>query len=242
MKTIKRLSILLLVSLGILLLAVGPALADATKPTDVPPDHWAYKAVVSLVEKGYLTYYQDGSFRGDQPIDRFNLAVIVAKILNEIAVGNKTSSKEDITLLRKLTTEFQDELVALSTKVNLFDDRLTYLENGYKVAQDDSARNENDIQALKDQDQQLHEQDKQLLEQDRQLQEQAKQFQEQAKQLVAQILTLTKRVEDLEGKDKLQDKDIGAIRDRLGNVETDVKKLKTWNVITTILAIIGLFT
>jgi hypothetical protein len=196
----------------LLLVFAGPAMAGTSKPTDVSPDHWAYKAVVTLVDKGYLTYFQDGSFRGDTPVDRFNLAVVVAKILNEVAIGNKSASREDMALLRKLSTEFQDEMVALSTKINLFDERLTYLENGYKQAQDDAAKAENDYQKT----------------------------QIKAKEMIAEVLTLKTRVEALEGQESLHAKDLGVIRDRLSAVEKDVKTLKTWNIITTILAVVGI--
>ncbi|HEX2954569.1 MAG TPA: S-layer homology domain-containing protein [Bacillota bacterium] len=213
MKMVFRSFALIMLAAGILLLSIAPAMAETPKPTDVPPDHWAYKAVVSLVEKGYLTYFQDGSFKGNAPVDRFNLAVVVAKILNEVALGNKPASREDMALLRKLTNEFQDELVALSTKVNLFDERLTYLENGYKQAQDDAAKAEDEYQKT----------------------------QEQAKQVISEILTLKTRVESIEGKQKLQDAELGAVRDRLSKVENEVKKLKTWSIITTILAVVGIF-
>lgn len=201
-----------LLVIGVLLITISPAMAETPKPTDVPPDHWAYKAVVTLVDKGYLTYFQDGSFQGNAPVDRFNLAVIVAKILNEVAIGHRPASREDMAMLRKLTTEFQDELVALSTKVNLFDERLTYLENGYKQAQDDAAKAEDDYQKM----------------------------QIQAKQMISDVLTLKTRVETLEGKEALKEKDMGLIRDRLSSVEKDVKSLKTWNIITTILAVVGI--
>lgn len=100
------------------------------------------------MEKGYLTYYQDGTFRGDQPMTRYDAAVLVAKILNEMALGSKLTTKEDVATISNLSKEFRDELVALSAKMNLFDDRLKYLEGGLRLSQDDLARSENDAQTL----------------------------------------------------------------------------------------------
>jgi len=106
---IRPLSMALL--LGALLLAACPAAVSAQAVQDVPRTHWAYEAVMKLVERGYLAL-EDGRFRGDQPVDRFTLAEVVAKILNEIetgAVGPR--SREDVELLRRLVTEFEAELV-----------------------------------------------------------------------------------------------------------------------------------
>ena len=44
---------------------------------DVPPNHWAYEAVMELVNRGYIAI-DDGLFAGDQPVDRFTLATVVA--------------------------------------------------------------------------------------------------------------------------------------------------------------------
>ena len=159
-------------------------MAQSAKPTDVPPNHWAYKAVVSLVEKGYLTYYQDGTFRGDQPMTRYDAAVLVAKILNEMALGSKLTTKEDVATISNLSKEFRDELVALSAKMNLFDDRLKYLEGGLRLSQDDLARSENDAQTL----------------------------QKKAQQIIAEILELKDRVGQLETNDKAKTEEIERLR------------------------------
>ena len=49
---------------------------------DVAPDHWAYRAVQRLVESGLLQGYDDTVFRGDQVVTRYELAMIVAKMLD----------------------------------------------------------------------------------------------------------------------------------------------------------------
>ncbi|HHX02224.1 MAG TPA: hypothetical protein GX739_06095 [Firmicutes bacterium] len=78
---------------------------------DVPTDHWAYQAVVSLVNRGFLSTYEDGSFQGTNPVDRYTLAATVARILDEIEAGRIIGSQSDADLLRELTTEFRAELV-----------------------------------------------------------------------------------------------------------------------------------
>ena len=68
---------------------VQPVLASVT---DVPRDHWAYQAVISLVNRGFLATYEDGSFQGTNPDARSTLAVTVARILDEIEAGRSWSN------------------------------------------------------------------------------------------------------------------------------------------------------
>ncbi len=44
---------------------------------DVPPGHWAEGAVRALLEKGVLTGFQDGTFRGSQAVNRYQAAVML---------------------------------------------------------------------------------------------------------------------------------------------------------------------
>jgi hypothetical protein len=64
---LKRALCLMMVCLLMLLTA---NVALAANPTDVSPDHWAYQAVKTLIDKGYLQLYQDQTFEGNQPVDR----------------------------------------------------------------------------------------------------------------------------------------------------------------------------
>lgn len=48
---------------------------------DVQPDHWAYRAVKYLTDIGLLGGYEDGMFRGDRPITRYELSLIIAKLV-----------------------------------------------------------------------------------------------------------------------------------------------------------------
>lgn len=113
-----KISKLLLVGLILLTLLAGfSTISLATNsPSDVPPSHWAYQAVKAMIDKGYLQLYQDRSFQGDKPVDRYTLAVVISKILNEIAAGKVGSTAEDVELLRKLTNEYWSELVEMNIK------------------------------------------------------------------------------------------------------------------------------
>jgi len=82
-----RILAVLVVLVAMLFTIALSVMADSnSNPTDVPSSHWAYKAVKLLIDKGYLQLYQDQTFQGDKPVDRYTMAIIVAKILNEIAL------------------------------------------------------------------------------------------------------------------------------------------------------------
>ena len=51
------------------------------KFTDVPEKHWAYKYVSFTAEKGINKGYDDNTFRGDRYITRYEMAHMIASIL-----------------------------------------------------------------------------------------------------------------------------------------------------------------
>ena len=114
-------------------LATAPVLANLS---DVPSDHWAYHAVVTLVNKGYLAVYEDGTFQGSRPVDRYTLAVTLARILDDIEAGRVQGSMEDLTLIRELTTELTEELVAWYSDRAALDDKLSNAERMLVVTED----------------------------------------------------------------------------------------------------------
>jgi len=59
---------------------------------DVPPEHWAYKAVKYLAEIGLLGGYDDSHFRGNRPVTRYELSVIIAKLVKNYNQYVKTGS------------------------------------------------------------------------------------------------------------------------------------------------------
>lgn len=89
----------------------------AQPPADVPVDHWAYAAVNLLIKDGLIDGYPDGTFRGDKPISRYEMAQLVDKALQ----NEDKATKEQKALIEKLAIEYALEL-------NKFDTRVTTLE------------------------------------------------------------------------------------------------------------------
>jgi hypothetical protein len=107
-----------IIALVLTLALVAPALA-ATPFADVPKTHWAYDAISQAVDAGILQGY-DGKFHGQRLLNRYQMAVIVAKILDNVKPGAPAAGRADnktLANIEALTTEFADELALLNTKV-----------------------------------------------------------------------------------------------------------------------------
>ena len=72
-----------------------PARAPATPFADVPADHWAYQAIQSLSADGLIDGYPDGSFNGDRPLTRYEMAAIVARDRREARGRRRRDRVED---------------------------------------------------------------------------------------------------------------------------------------------------
>lgn len=59
----------------------SPAWAAENPFSEVPADHWAYDALSRLQAEGVIRGYGDGTFRGDQPITRYEIAQLVARAM-----------------------------------------------------------------------------------------------------------------------------------------------------------------
>ncbi len=108
---------------------------------DVQPDHWAYRAVKTLVERyGIVEPGPEQLFRGTRNVSRFELAAMLAKVLERVeqmaatirpaedATQAGPVRPDDLRLLRRLVQEFQDELTGLKDLAEAQDRRLSALE------------------------------------------------------------------------------------------------------------------
>ena len=61
------------------------AQAQAGGPfADVPQGHWAYDAVNDLAKRGIFTGYPDGTFSGKRALTRYEFAVAIQRLLQEL--------------------------------------------------------------------------------------------------------------------------------------------------------------
>ncbi|HHV62493.1 MAG TPA: hypothetical protein GXX51_07650 [Firmicutes bacterium] len=68
---------------AVLVLALA-APAMASPFADVPAYHWAYDAVNQLAAYGLIQGFPDGTFKGDQPMTRYQMAMVVARLLVQL--------------------------------------------------------------------------------------------------------------------------------------------------------------
>lgn len=115
------------ISTLILIISLNTIITAATI-ADISSDHWAYQSVKTLVDKGLMELYEDGTFRGNDSVSRYQLAVIVARILEGVESGTTSVSGQDADLLRRLSIEFRDELVALAVSGEAFAEQLKEIE------------------------------------------------------------------------------------------------------------------
>ena len=133
----KRLATLVLAaSFGLgSLLALGKSVS-ATPFSDVPANHWAYEAIESLAADGLVEGYPDGKFKGDRPLTRYEMAVLVARVIAKLqANGAGYASKADLDKLQKLIDALKDELDSLGVRVTNLEDALDALDKRTKFAQ-----------------------------------------------------------------------------------------------------------
>jgi hypothetical protein len=86
--------------------------AFANPFSDVPAKHWAYDAVNKLAQAGIVDGYNDGTFRGDKTMTRYEMAQIVAKAMT------KSLNSDQKALVDKLSKEYAVELNNLGVKVD----------------------------------------------------------------------------------------------------------------------------
>lgn len=92
----------------------GTALAAPNAFADVPAKHWAYDSVSKLAKAGVISGYGDNTFQGDKTLTRYEIAVIVAKAMNNTDKMNP----ETKATLDKLEAEFASELNNLGVRVD----------------------------------------------------------------------------------------------------------------------------
>lgn len=140
----KQLAVVLAAILSFTL--VAPALAQPF--ADVPTDHWAYDAIAELAAKGLIEGYPDGAFRGDRAATRYEMAMVVARLLARIeaikipplpadlartaqiqqeraalqAVDQRLTAK--LATIQRLVAEFRAELAALGVRVTAVEEEL----------------------------------------------------------------------------------------------------------------------
>jgi len=105
----KKLTVLLV---AVMLLTAAFSVSASTF-SDVPSNHWSYDAINKLVASGVITGYPDGSFRGGQPMTRYEMAVMVSRALDNIAAERAALEEKVDDMGSGLTTAQAQDVTAI---------------------------------------------------------------------------------------------------------------------------------
>jgi hypothetical protein len=96
--------------------------AQAGPLSDVPLNSWAYDAVDQLAKDGIIKGYPDGTYKGNRPMTRYEVAVLAYRAVDmleaQITAGKSTVSKADLDAANKLIAAFGNELKAVERHVD----------------------------------------------------------------------------------------------------------------------------
>ncbi len=140
----------LLIAILLLMTFVPVSLLAGVEIEDISSDHWAYEEVVYLIEEGYLTLYEDDTFRGQNLISRYQMAVLMARILQQLDERELPTEEEDLELMRELTTEFRRDLVELAEEARNIQQELDTMEDHKSILHEDISKGMLEIEALKE--------------------------------------------------------------------------------------------
>ena len=100
---------------------------------DVSPTDWAYEALRSLVDRyGCISGFPNQTYRGSQPLSRFEFAAGLNSCLNQIErliASSETVSSEDLATINRLSQEFEAELAGIGGRVDELESRAAVLED-----------------------------------------------------------------------------------------------------------------
>lgn len=96
---------------------------------DLPETHWARDAVRALAEKGLVEGYPDGTFKGDRAASRWEVAMIIARLLAKMEQEHtRFATKAELEELRKIVNAYREELDALGVRVTNLEETTARLD------------------------------------------------------------------------------------------------------------------
>jgi hypothetical protein len=100
---------------------------------DVSPTDWAYEALRSLVDRyGCISGFPNQTYRGSQPLTRYEFAAGLNSCLNQIErliANSETVSFEDLETIKRLNQDFKTELTTLGNRTDNLEAQISSLED-----------------------------------------------------------------------------------------------------------------
>jgi hypothetical protein len=111
--------------------AAATQVAQANPFSDVPENSWAYDAVRQLAAAGLVTGYPDNTFKGNRPMTRYEMAVLVNRAVNAIQskiAGGSQVKQSDLDAIKKLVDAFRPELNQVQAQLRALQQAQTALK------------------------------------------------------------------------------------------------------------------
>ena len=96
---------------------------------DVPANHWAYEAVNDMAKRGLVIGYEDGQFKGDRTMTRYEFAMIVERAIQKAKELNTSIDG-------RLVDEFKPELLRFEIQKNGSLERIHTLKSNKEIQRD----------------------------------------------------------------------------------------------------------
>ena len=96
---------------------------------DVPANHWAYEAVNDMAKHGLVIGYEDGQFKGDRTMTRYEFAMIVERAIQKAKELNTSIDG-------RLVDEFKPELLRFEIEKNGSLERVYTLKSNKEIQRD----------------------------------------------------------------------------------------------------------
>jgi hypothetical protein len=99
---------------------------------DVPENHWAYEAVKQLAAYGLIQGFPDGTYKGQEPMTRYQMAIVVARLLSDLDAeiielrdaidsgleAEKAARAEDREAIDAAIEQAKNDAVQMSTEIS----------------------------------------------------------------------------------------------------------------------------
>ena len=115
--------IVMTLAVALLICAVGRGVY-AEDIRDMSRSHFAYNDVQYLLDNGYLTLYDDGTFRGDLPISREVFATAIKKLIDQIESGEVGVGGTDVGEIKKISDAFKNEIADYQSRMKAMESKM----------------------------------------------------------------------------------------------------------------------
>ena len=226
-----------------LALLLIPAILLGASFKDLNPKHWAYEAVVKLAEMGIITGYPDGTFRGNEPVTRYQLAMAlyrVIKYVDEKALGAPQTSapsapdrriEAKISSIEKLVSDLRRRVAILekeSGKTEVGKEEIANLESMVTKALELISKNTSSLKSLERIQTDLQEEVAEMKGKVEEVSKSTARFEDEVKALEGKLGSLGRALSALEVKLKRYvDEKISGISPAESAKSTDIDYLKT---------------